>query len=102
MLLGKRLYILNFGLPRAFLIFSVVLIREIEMRKHVLVLTTTAAILTCGAIAASAQGPPMPAGPMMQHQDQDWHHGGMMGHGNDGPGPRSRHGDANNFQSDGC
>jgi hypothetical protein len=27
------------------------------MRKHVLVLTTTAAILTCGAIAASAQAP---------------------------------------------
>ena len=53
------------------------------MRKHVLLLTTTAAILTCGIIAASAQGPgtPMPGGPMMQHQDQDWHHGGMMGHG---------------------
>jgi hypothetical protein len=27
------------------------------MRKHVLVLTTTATILTCGAIAASAQAP---------------------------------------------
>jgi hypothetical protein len=27
------------------------------MRKHVLVLTTTAAILACGAIAASAQAP---------------------------------------------
>ena len=52
------------------------------MRKHVLLLTTTAAILTCGVIAASAQGPgtPMPGGPMMQHQDQDWHHG-MMGQG---------------------
>ena len=50
------------------------------MRKHVLLLTTTAAILTCGVIAASAQGPgtPIPGGPMMQHQDQDWH-GGMMG-----------------------
>ena len=84
MLLGKRLYILNFGLPRAFLIFSVVLIREIEMRKHVLVLTTTAAILTCGAIAASAQGPdtPMPGGPMMQQHD----HGGMMGGGMMGHG----------------
>jgi hypothetical protein len=55
----------------------VVLIKEIEMRKHVMVLTTTAAILACGAIAASAQGPDtIPAGPMMQHQD----HGGMMGH----------------------
>ena len=53
------------------------------MRKHVLLLTTTAAILTCGIIAASAQGPgtPMPGGPMMQHQDQDWHHGGRMGQG---------------------
>src|SRR6516164_5879899 len=60
--------------------------REVEMRKHLLLLTTTAAILTCGAIAASAQGPPMPAGPMMQHQDQDWHHGGMMGHGMMGQG----------------
>ena len=60
------------------------------MRKHVLVLTTTAAILTCGAIAASAQTPgtqPTPGGPMMQYQD-DYHHyhggmmgGGMMGHG---------------------
>ena len=57
------------------------------MRKHVLLLTTTAAILTCGVIAASAQGPgtPMPGGPMMQHQDQDWHHG-MMGHGRAGHG----------------
>ena len=58
------------------------------MRKHVLLLTTTAAILTCGVIAASAQGPgtPMPGGPMMQHQDQDWHHGGMMGGGMMGHG----------------
>jgi hypothetical protein len=87
------------------------------MRKHVLVLTTTAAILTCGAIAASAQAPgtqPTPGGPMMQQQNQDdYHHyhggmmgGGMMGHGMMGQGLRSRHhgshGDANNFQSDGC
>ena len=57
------------------------------MRKHVLLLTTTAAILTCGVIAASAQGPstPMPGGPMMQQHDQDWH-GGMMGHGMMGQG----------------
>jgi hypothetical protein len=41
----------------AFLMFSVVLIEEIEMRKHVLVLTTTAAIIVCGAIAAIAQAP---------------------------------------------
>ena len=53
------------------------------MRKHVLLLTTTAAILTCGVIAATAQGPgtPMPGGPMMQQHDQDWHHGGMLGGG---------------------
>jgi hypothetical protein len=61
------------------------------MRKHVLLLTTTAAILTCGVIAASAQGPgtPIPGGLMMQHQDQDdyhWHHGGMMDHGMMGHG----------------
>jgi len=62
------------------------------MRKHVLVLTTTAAILGCGAIAASAQGPgsqPTPGGPMMQQQDQgDYHryHGGMMGGGMMGQG----------------
>ena len=62
------------------------------MRKHVLVLTTTAAILTCGAIAASAQTPgtqPTPGGPMMQYQD-DYHRGmmggGMMGHGMMGQG----------------
>ena len=58
------------------------------MRKHALLLTATAAILTCGVIAASAQGPDttMPGGPMMQHQDQDWHHGGMMGGGMMGHG----------------
>ena len=57
------------------------------MRKHVLLLTTTAAILTCGVIAASAQGPgTQPSGPMMQQHDQDWHHGGMMGHGMMGQG----------------
>jgi hypothetical protein len=55
-------------------------IKEVEMRKHVLILTTTAAILACGPIVASAQTPgaqtpgtqqttqPVP-GPMMQ-QDQ--------------------------------
>ena len=49
------------------------------MRRHVLLLTTTAAILTCGVIAASAQAPDtIPAGPMMQQHDP---HGGMMGHG---------------------
>ena len=41
------------------------------MRKLVLLLTTTVAALTCGAIAASAQGSgtqPTPGGPMMQQQ----------------------------------
>ena len=56
------------------------------MRRHVLLLTTAAAILTCGVIAASAQAPDtIPAGPMMQHQDQD-HHGAMMGGGMMGHG----------------
>ena len=67
-------------------------IKEVEMRKHVLLLTTIAAILTCGTIAASAQAPgtqPTPGGPVMQQQDQDDYHryhggmmgGGLMGHG---------------------
>jgi opacity protein-like surface antigen len=62
------------------------------MRKHVLLLTTTAVILSCGAIAASAQAPgtqPTLGGPMMQQQDQDdYHryHGGMMGGGMMGRG----------------
>src|SRR5215469_13110333 len=61
--------------------------KEVEMRKLLLLLTTTAAILTCCAIAASAQGPDtIPAGPMMQQHDQDWHHGAMMGQGMTGHG----------------
>ena len=58
------------------------------MRQHVLLLTT-AAILTCGAIAASAQAPgtqPTPGGPMMQQQDQDDYHGHLMGGGMMGRG----------------
>jgi EF hand len=52
------------------------------MRKRVLVLTTIAAILACGTVAASAQTPsaqtntqqspvtqPIPGGPTMRHQD---------------------------------
>src|SRR5499427_1471318 len=70
--------------------------RSFEMRKHVLLLTTTAAILTCGAIAVSAQAPgtqPTPGGPMMQAQNQDdYHryHGGMMGGGTMGGGMMGR------------
>jgi EF hand len=57
---------------------SVVLIKEVEMRNHLLVLTITAAILV-SAIAASAQAPtaqqspttqPTPGGPVIQQQDQ--------------------------------
>jgi hypothetical protein len=65
-------------------------IKEVEMRKHVLLLTTT--ILACGAISASAQAPSTqltPGGPMVQQQDQDdYHryHGGMMGGGMMGGG----------------
>jgi hypothetical protein len=61
--------------------------KEVEMRMHVLVLTTTAAIFPCSAIAASAQAPgtqSTPGGPLMQQQNQDdYHryHGGMMGGG---------------------
>ena len=66
------------------------------MRKQVLLLTTTAAILTCGTIAASAQAPgtqPTPGGPMMQQPNQDdYHryHGGMMGGGMMGGGMMGR------------
>ena len=65
-------------------------IKEVEMRKHVLLLTTT--ILACGAISASAQAPSTqltPGGPRMQQQDQDdyrRYHGGMMGGGMMGGG----------------
>jgi len=80
--------------------------REIEMRKHLLVLMTTAAILACGSIAGSAQTPgPQPGtqqspvtqptlgGPTMQDQDivvygvepvedeEDELYGGMVGPG---------------------
>ena len=67
------------------------------MRKHVIVLTATAAILACGAIAATAQAPgaappaqPTPGGPgeMMGNGMMGDHPGmmgggmmGMMGHG---------------------
>jgi hypothetical protein len=57
--------------------------REVEMRKQVLILTTTASILTCGPIAASGQAlgartptaqqnpmiQPTP-GPMLEQQNQ--------------------------------
>ena len=62
------------------------------MEKHVLVLTTSAFILACGAITASAQQSPgsskmQPAQQQTQQQptDQDgpgmMERGGMMGHG---------------------
>ena len=62
------------------------------MEKHVLVLTTSAFILACGAITASAQQ--SPGSPMMPAQqepstDQDGHgmgEGGMMGCGMMGRG----------------
>jgi EF-hand domain pair len=57
--------------------------KETEMQKHVLVLTTIAAILACGTVAASAQTPstqtntqqspvtqPIPGGPTMQRHTQ--------------------------------
>jgi len=62
------------------------------MEKHILVLTTSAFILACGAITASAQQ--SPGSPMMPAQqepstDQDGHgmgEGGMMGCGMMGRG----------------
>jgi len=89
-------------------------IKEVEMRKHVLVLTTAAAILGYGAIAASAQAPGAqtpstqqsptpqvtPSGSMQQQDqtqlqrraqieqdgDQFRYHRGMMGQGMMGHG----------------
>src|SRR6516164_4306128 len=89
-------------------------IKEVEMRKHVLVLTTAAAILGYGAIAASAQAPGAqtpstqqsptpqvtPSGSMQQQDqtqlqrraqieqdgDQFRYHRGMMGGGMMGGG----------------
>jgi len=73
------------------------------MRRHVLLLTTTAAILACGAIAARAQAPvaqtpttqpssttqPIPGGSMMQEEsDPD---GGMMGMRGSGYGHHGCH-----------
>jgi len=56
------------------------------MQKHVLMLTTSAFILACGAIAASAQQAPMMGQPpqTLPQQEQERHHdwrGGAMGPG---------------------
>jgi hypothetical protein len=74
------------------------------MRRHVLLITTTAAILTCVAVAASAQAPvtqapatqrsgttqPIPSGSMTQEEsDPD---GGMMGMMGRGYGRHGCHG----------
>ena len=68
------------------------------MRKHVFVLTTTAAILACGAIAASAQAPGAQTPgtqmspttqPKAEDGDEDGfygYHPGMMGPGMMGGG----------------
>jgi EF-hand domain pair len=74
------------------------------MRTHVLILTTTAAILAYGAIAASAQAPvaqapgaqqnsntqPIPGGSMMHEESNP--DGGMMGMMGRGYGRHSNHG----------
>jgi hypothetical protein len=87
------------------------------MRKYVLVLTTTAAVLACGAIAAIAQAPvaqapagqqsaqPVPGGSIMQQRlqdhvqigeeedsDQDDRMIGMMGRGHGHHGFNQGHG----------
>jgi hypothetical protein len=52
------------------------------MQKHVLVLTTSAFILSCGAIAASAQqGQMMQQQPPILHQQQELDRQGAMGPG---------------------
>jgi hypothetical protein len=78
--------------------------KEVKMRRQLLILTTIAAILACGAIAASAQAPvpqapatqqnsttqPIPGGPMM-HEESD-PDGGMMGMTGRGYGRHGYHG----------
>jgi hypothetical protein len=71
--------------------WTVVLIKEVEMRKHALIFTTAAAILACGVIAASAQAPAAQTpgtqqGPTTQPKAEDSdqggfsrYHRGMMG-----------------------
>jgi hypothetical protein len=63
--------------------------KEVEMQKHVLVLTTTAAILACGAITATAQAPgSQTPGPQQSPTTEPTPSapGGMMGRGMMGPG----------------
>jgi EF-hand domain pair len=74
--------------------------KETDMRKHVLVLSTTAAIFACGVIGSDAQAPTAPASDhemgygmpitrpfphvqIAEEQESDEHHGmvGMMGRG---------------------
>jgi EF hand len=77
------------------------------MRRHVLLLTTTAVILACRGIAASAQAPiaqtpatqqgsttqPIPGGSMMQEEsDPDGRMMGMMGRGYGHHGCHGGHG----------
>src|SRR5262249_24167327 len=81
---------LRINIARKELVGRGVFLRRFKMQKHVLALTTSAFVLACGAIAASAQ-----QGPMMQQQPQtlqqqehhDWR-GGTMG----GPGMMGRGG----------
>jgi hypothetical protein len=65
-------------------------LRRLKMQKHVLALTTSAFILVCGVITASAQqGPMMQQQPQLQQQEQERHHdwrGGTMGPGMMGRG----------------
>jgi EF hand len=60
-------------------------LRRFKMQKHVLMLATSAFILACGGIAASAQqtpgGPMQPHHPQTQQQPTDHEGRGMMGQG---------------------
>jgi hypothetical protein len=57
------------------------LARRFHMHKHVLLLTTSALILTYGAIAATAQGPMTPRPDQQQTQQQTTGEEGSMGQG---------------------
>jgi hypothetical protein len=58
---ARRINIRSDGVEWAPVFPSMVLFKEVAMRKHVLLLTTTAAIFVCGAVGADAQAPAAPA-----------------------------------------
>jgi hypothetical protein len=88
------------NIARAELVGRGVLLRRFKMQKHVLALTTSAFVLACGVITASAQQGPMMQQPQLLQQQEHggtmdpgmMGQGGMMGHGMTGQGGMMGHG----------